>query len=66
MVMSEIQGQRIAFIQATWHRNIVDRARDGFTDAIVERFKSLGYTYVSLDLAGYRTGSMNAHLAMER
>src|SRR3546814_20517743 len=39
MVMSEIQGQRIAFIQATWQRNIVDRARDGFTDATVE----LGY-----------------------
>lgn len=38
----------------------------GVTDAIVERFKSLGYTYVSLDLAGYRSGSMNAHLAAER
>ncbi len=45
MVMSEIQGQRIAFIQATWHRNIVDRARDGFTDAIVE----LGYPKDTVD-----------------
>jgi len=26
---------------------------------IVERFKSLGYTYVSLDLQGFRSGSMN-------
>ncbi|MBQ7807961.1 6,7-dimethyl-8-ribityllumazine synthase, partial [Rhodococcus sp. (in: high G+C Gram-positive bacteria)] len=43
--MSEIQGQRIAFIQATWHRNIVDRARDGFTDAIVE----LGYPKDTVD-----------------
>jgi uncharacterized protein len=29
---------------------------------IVENFKKLGYTYVSLDLAGYRTGSMNEPL----
>jgi len=29
---------------------------------IVEDFKKLGYTYVSLDLAGYRTGSMNEPL----
>lgn len=29
-------------------------------DRIVARFRELGYTYVSLDLAGYRTGSMNA------
>ncbi len=36
---------------------------DGVADAIVARFKELGYTYVSLDLAGYKTGSMNAHLA---
>ena len=25
---------QIAFVQATWHRNIVDRAREGFTDQI--------------------------------
>lgn len=42
--MSESQG-RIAFIQATWHRNIVDRARDGFTDEIV----SLGHGRDTLD-----------------
>ena len=35
----------------------------GVSDAIVARFKELGYTYVSLDLAGYKTGSMNAALA---
>lgn len=36
---------RIAFIQATWHRNIVDRARDGFTDEIVR----LGHDRNTLD-----------------
>ena len=30
------------------------------SERIVARFRELGYTYVSLDLAGYRTGSMNA------
>jgi len=29
---------------------------------IVARFRELGYTYVSLDLAGFRSGSMNAVL----
>jgi uncharacterized protein len=29
---------------------------------IVERFRELGYAYVSLDLAGFRSGSMNAVL----
>ncbi|MFC9363149.1 6,7-dimethyl-8-ribityllumazine synthase [Rhodococcus sp. NPDC057014] len=42
--MSESQG-RIAFIQATWHRNIVDRARDGFTDEVT----TLGYSKDDLD-----------------
>ena len=28
-------------------------------DRVVASFRELGYTYVSLDLAGYRTGSMN-------
>ena len=31
----------------------------GMREKVVEAFKKLGYTYVSLDLAGYRTGSMN-------
>jgi len=30
---------------------------------VVARFKELGYTYVTLDLQGYRTGSMNETLA---
>jgi uncharacterized protein len=32
---------------------------------IVENLKSLGYAYVTLDLAGYRTGSMNEPLPEE-
>jgi uncharacterized protein len=28
-------------------------------DLIVERLKKLGYNYVTVDLEGYRTGSMN-------
>ena len=38
---------------------------DGVPLKIVARFKELGYTYVCLDLEGYRTGSMNEGL-MER
>ena len=30
--------------------------------AVVEKFKTLGYTYVTLDLQGYRTGSLNETL----
>jgi uncharacterized protein len=32
---------------------------------VVASLKELGYTYVSLDLAGYRTGSMNEGLHSE-
>lgn len=28
------RATQIAFVQATWHRNIVDRAREGFRDQI--------------------------------
>lgn len=31
--------------------------------AVVERFKALGYTYVTLDVAGFRSGSMNESLS---
>ena len=42
--MSESKG-RIAFIQATWHRNIVDKARDGFTSEVT----TLGHAKDDLD-----------------
>jgi len=32
---------------------------DGTREKVVEKFKQLGYTYTTLDLRGYRTGSMN-------
>lgn len=32
-------------------------------EAIVQRFKEIGFSFVSLDLQGYRTGSMNEALA---
>ena len=32
---------------------------------LVEKFKSLGFDYVTLDLQGYRVGSMNAGLRMD-
>ena len=31
-------------------------------DVVTEKFKALGFDYVSLDLEGYRTGSMNVGL----
>ncbi|NLG55157.1 MAG: 6,7-dimethyl-8-ribityllumazine synthase [Rhodococcus sp.] len=43
--MSSSSPRRVAFIQATWHRNIVDQAKAGFTDELV----SLGYPADSLD-----------------
>lgn len=36
--------------------------KNGIRKKIVEKFKQLGYTYVTLDLSGYRTGSMNEAL----
>lgn len=34
----------------------------GIRDQVVQEFKRLGYTYVTIDLSGYRTGSMNEPL----
>ena len=36
-----------------------------FREALVTHFKSLGFAYVTLDLQGYRTGSMNEVLSEE-
>jgi uncharacterized protein len=33
-----------------------------YRDEIVEKLEGLGYTYVTLDLAGFRSGSMNEAL----
>lgn len=37
-----------------------------FRDRLVSHFKNLGFTYVTLDLQGYRTGSMNEVLPAEK
>lgn len=42
--MSDAATQ-IAFVQATWHRNIVDQARAGFTD----RIRDLGFAEDALE-----------------
>jgi pyridinium-3,5-biscarboxylic acid mononucleotide sulfurtransferase len=31
-------------------------------DTVVQKFKEIGFYYISLDLQGYRTGSMNETL----
>ncbi len=40
--------------------------KENLTNRIVTKFKDLGYTYVTLDLQGYRTGSMNEVLHGEK
>jgi 6,7-dimethyl-8-ribityllumazine synthase len=40
------RGERIAFIQACWHREIVDQARDAFLEALEE----LGHSRDQVDL----------------
>lgn len=39
---------------------------DAFRASVVNHLKSLGYLYVTLDLQGYRTGSMNEVLTEEQ
>ena len=36
---------------------------DGLIDGIVSRFKEIGFSYVTLDLEGYRSGSLNEVLS---
>jgi uncharacterized protein len=36
-----------------------------FRETLVTHFKALGFAYVTLDLQGYRTGSMNEVLTEE-
>jgi uncharacterized protein len=40
-------------------------ASDEVRPGVVEHFKSLGYLYVTLDLAGYQMGSLNAVLGKQ-
>lgn len=40
--------------------------QDGRHEAIVRRLRELGYVYVTLDLAGFRSGSANLILSLDR
>jgi uncharacterized protein len=35
-------------------------------EQIIKSFKDIGYTYVTLDMAGYRTGSLNETLSLDK
>jgi pyridinium-3,5-biscarboxylic acid mononucleotide sulfurtransferase len=52
---------RIEVGQEEIHRLLDDTTRSG----IVAHMKQLGFVYVTLDLQGYRTGSMNEVLKIE-
>ncbi|MCH8007655.1 MAG: ATP-dependent sacrificial sulfur transferase LarE [Chloroflexi bacterium] len=39
--------------------------KDGTRERVVERLKELGYSYVTVDLAGFRSGSMNETLVLQ-
>ncbi len=39
--------------------HLCDLVEGGLADKIDKKFRQLGYTYVTIDLKGYRTGSMN-------
>lgn len=49
---------RIEVAQDEFHRWVEKATRN----TVVEKFKAIGFRYVSLDLQGYRTGSMNEGL----
>jgi uncharacterized protein len=38
---------------------VSELSRAGVREAVVRRFKALGYSYVTLDMQGYRTGSLD-------
>ncbi len=38
---------------------IADIFKNSIRDKIVNKFKDIGYTYITIDIEGYRTGSMN-------
>lgn len=52
---------RIEILPSEFERLLRDETRS----VVYEKIKSFGFTYVTLDLGGYRTGSMNETLAPE-
>lgn len=53
-----IHGESLARIEVESHE-IEKLVRKDVRDKIVDEFKKIGFKYISLDLQGYRTGSMN-------
>ncbi|MBP5529334.1 MAG: TIGR00268 family protein, partial [Lachnospiraceae bacterium] len=47
-------------------KDIVRIASDEIRNAVYDEFKKIGFLFVTLDLRGYRTGSMNATLNLEK
>lgn len=56
---------RIARIEVD-EQGIALLAKPHVRNALVRQFRSLGYTYVTLDLAGFRSGSLNEVLQLSR
>ena len=52
---------RLEIGKQEFHRMFDDELRQ----QIVDHFKKLGFVYVTLDLQGYRTGSMNETLSLK-
>jgi uncharacterized protein len=46
--------------------NIADLVSPEIREKILQKFKELGFQYITLDLQGYRTGSMNEVLDVEK
>lgn len=47
-------------------RELATLVREDVREAVVQRCREIGFTYVTLDLQGYRSGSMNEILALEQ
>ena len=56
---------RIARIEVD-EQGIALLAQPGVRNSLVRHFRSIGYTYVTLDLAGFRSGSLNEVLQLSR
>ena len=58
-------GKRNATV-FTYKRNFIEKDEFEifmkYRDQIVKKLKKLGYTYVTLDLVGFKSGSMNEEL----
>jgi len=68
-----IKGQGAHYVRVRYHNSIARVEVDGdsidrivsMRDEIVKYLKSLGFIYITLDLEGYRTGSLNEVLAQD-